>query len=340
MKVTKTKSGKYTCRLVVSDINGKRKFLRFTDSDKNRLRQTVSNYAADHAVYTESLALGPTMARLLDEKALVLRPSTMHGYRAVQRSLEKDFPALISRPVDKITDRDLQALVNELSRRGLRPKTIRNYLGLISEVLSSEGCRMPDVTVPRGAQAVYHIPDESVIGKLSDAARGTRMEVPLALAVLGMRRGEICAVKASDLDGSVLSISRAISVADGGEEIEMDVPKTDASVRLVVLPDYIADLIREQGCAWSSSAKALTAAWPHLCIKAGVEPFRLHDCRHFFVSYCHEVLRLSDAQIMKLGGWRTDRVMKSHYRHTLSDVGAEVTANIAGILSEKRAAGS
>lgn len=340
MKITKTKSGKYTCRLVVTDAHGKRKFLRFTDSDKNRLRQTAANYATDHAVYTESLAFGPTMARLLDEKELVLRPSTMHGYRAVQRSLEKDFPSLVSRPVDKITDRDLQALVNELSRRSLRPKTIRNYLGLISEVLSSESCRMPDVTIPRGAQAVYHIPDESVIRKLSDAARGTRMEIPLALAVLGMRRGEICAVKASDLDGDVLSISRAISVSDGGEEVEMDVPKTDASVRLVVLPGYIADLIREQGCAWSSSAKALTAAWPHLCKKAGVEPFRLHDCRHFFVSYCHEVLRLSDAQIMKLGGWRTDRVMKSHYRHTLSDVGAEVTANIAGILSEKRAAGS
>ena len=47
--------------------------------------------------------------------------------------------------------------------------------------------------------------------------------------------------------------------------------------------------------------------------------FRFHDLRHFFASYCHNVLKLSDAQIQKLGGWKTDHVMKKIYITSMED---------------------
>lgn len=52
--------------------------------------------------------------------------------------------------------------------------------------------------------------------------------------------------------------------------------------------------------------------------KAGMEPFSLHKLRHYFASNAH-TLGIPDAYILKLGGWKTDSVMKNVYRHAQSD---------------------
>jgi integrase len=45
---------------------------------------------------------------------------------------------------------------------------------------------------------------------------------------------------------------------------------------------------------------------------------RFHDLRHYFASYLHDK-GFSDAEIMSLGGWKTDHVMKRVYRHAIKD---------------------
>jgi integrase len=51
--------------------------------------------------------------------------------------------------------------------------------------------------------------------------------------------------------------------------------------------------------------------------KLGIPFFSLHKLRHFFASYSHE-LGYSDAVIQAIGGWETDHVMKSVYRHAMN----------------------
>jgi integrase len=70
--------------------------------------------------------------------------------------------------------------------------------------------------------------------------------------------------------------------------------------------------------------------------RAGIpedQRFRLHDCRHFFVSYCHDVLKLSDAEIIKLSGHETDSIMKRVYRHAVTDHSENVRGALTSIIN-------
>ncbi len=46
--------------------------------------------------------------------------------------------------------------------------------------------------------------------------------------------------------------------------------------------------------------------------------FSLHKLRHYFASEM-STLGVPDADILRLGGWETDSVMKSVYRHSMME---------------------
>ena len=97
--------------------------------------------------------------------------------------------------------------------------------------------------------------------------------------------------------------------------------KNYTSNRVVVLPQEVAeavDLTRER--IIDTNPDALTNRFRRAVKYAGMDAsFTLHSLRHYYVSIAH-VLGIPDAYIMKMGGWKTDYVMKRNYRSTLSDV--------------------
>lgn len=334
MKITKTKSGKWTTLVHIRDADGTRHSKRFTGKTKDEVRRTANDYLTDHAVYIESMVFGDSLQRYIDASESSLSPNTVRGYKNIQKVLKESYGRFCSISCDRITSKDVQSVIDTLKANKRSAKTIRNYIGLISAVLVAEGFRMPHYTAPTVSIPRFNVPDESVIEKMSAACVGRyeRMAIPLALACFGLRRGEICGITADSVDGNLLYI-KAVSARDyTGANIIKDMPKTENSIRTVQIPPGIADAIRQQGCAWNGSPESLTHSWPHLCRSAGVEPFRLHDCRHFFVSYCHDVLKLSDSEIMKLGGWKTDNVMKRRYRHSITDHSEDVADSIGSLF--------
>jgi integrase len=93
-------------------------------------------------------------------------------------------------------------------------------------------------------------------------------------------------------------------------------PKNDSSDRYVVLPDTVADKIREQGYICNISVKALSKRFSEFLKRAGIEHFRFHDLRHAFVSIAHAA-NVPDAYIMARGGWSTSYTVNNVYRHVL-----------------------
>jgi len=334
MKITKTKSGTWTARIAIKDADGNYHWKRFTGKTKEEVRDAISMYQVTTKVYKESKTLGDCMQRYLDKKAKTLSPSTMHGYLSSQRTFKSSYTAFLNTQIDRLTAQDIQMVVDSMKREKCSAKTVKNRIGLISAVMTAEGLRMPRVALPSVTVTDPVLPDEEMVKQISKAASGTRMELPFALAILGLRRGEICAVTAEDLDGNTLHISRAVAVDDDGYT-HVKTPKTARSDRHIVLPDSVADLLRKQGKAWEKNPNALTKAFPHLLNKAKIpqsQQFRLHDCRHFFASYCHDVLKLSDEQIMKLGGWSTDSVLKRRYRRAIMDVSQDVADSFGKMI--------
>lgn len=246
------------------------------------------------------------------------------------RSLKTRYAAFCA--LKRPSSAQMQALVNDLSTE-MKPKAVRNYVSLVSSAVKFQGETLPQVSLPRWELHSDFIPSEDAINLIMAEVKGTRLEIPVSLGALGLRRSEICALSPEDLDGNMLHI-HAAAVYDVDCQIRTKATKTAGSNRYVKIPDALAKKIRAEGMP-DMTMHALSAAFRRVIRRLKLEPFRFHDLRHFFVSYCHNILRLSDAQIMKLGGYTTDSVMKRHYRQSMEDKkSADLVADaFSGVLS-------
>ena len=324
MKIKKLPSGNYNARVEIPTADGKRRWKSITAPDRATVRKLASEYEqkAKHGAPT---TLSEALTRYLSAKKAVLSPYTIKGYQNIIEKVNAanlgDIYADMSRP-------DAQKIVTAFA--GLSQKTIRNRMGLISAAVRFAGYNMPPVTYPQKKKAETHIPTEDEMQKVMEAAAGTELEIPIALGMMGLRRGEICALKLSDIDDTTVHIHAA--AVDIGGKITVKSPKTYDSDRYVTIPDALAYKIRKQGYVTKLTPEELSYHFISFLKKQDVQHFRFHDLRHFFASYCHNVLKLSDAQIQRLGGWKTDHVMKRVYIDSMRDDDAANSA-AAGIAS-------
>ena len=327
MRITKTASGMYRTQISLGmGEDGKYHKKSITAPT----RADVMRIAESYRGRTSDPTIGEAVDGYIRLKKDVISPATLKEYISLSNTLKSKYGRFSSVRAGSLDQKKYQAFVTARMNDGASPKTIRNNLSLIGASLKMLDITPPHVTTPRRTKPTYRIPTEDEVQRISRAAKGTDMEIPLMLAFLGLRRGEICAVRADDLDGSVLHVQRTVVYDSTGKMVEKP-PKTASSDRYVSIPDDIADRIRENGRATTLSPRRISKRFQKLLDDLGIERFRFHDLRHFFVSYCHTVLKLSDAQIQALGGWSTSHVMAEFYRQTMrqSEAADEVAARIA-----------
>lgn len=333
MKIEKLPSGNYRIQIYLGkDESGKRIRKSFTHYDKSQLRLIAAQYARSHGNAVSRQTLSEAMDAFIRAKNAVLSPSTIKAYTSMADTLKRSQAKLCGAWLDDITQRDLQKYINSLVEDEKTPKTVQNYHGFLSAVFKYAGETLPHVTLPQKQKPVISIPDEDTVRKMIELSKDTRLEIPILLAVMGLRRSEICAISPEDLDGNVLHIHEAVVYGTGNELIEKTT-KTVSSDRYIRIPDHLADLIREKGVTDYTPA-GLSAAFRLFLKKNGFPHFRLHDMRHFFVSYCHNILHLSDAQIQAITGHKTSVIMRASYLHAMETEtsGAKVAESISDFM--------
>ena len=94
--------------------------------------------------------------------------------------------------------------------------------------------------------------------------------------------------------------------------------KTTSSTREIVVPMDIADKIREKGYIYKGYPNQITVYLGKVEDKLGIPHFPLHKLRHYFVSKM-STLNIPEADIMRMGGWEKDYIMKGVYRHSMME---------------------
>jgi len=260
-------------------------------------------------------------------KKNVLSPSSIRNYNSIIKNLPKQF---LETDIHAIDDLTVQKLINNYAAEH-KPKTVHNLCGFVLSVLRLFLPKADiSVTLPPKPRTERYTPTTEDVKRIVEASKGTPYSIPIRLACLGLRNSEICALTIFDLKDDKLTINKGCVRSEDGYVVK-DVPKTDASNRVIVLPHDLAEDIREQGYIYKGYPQQIDKHLRRMQKKLNIPSFGIHRLRHFFCSYAHDTLKLSDQTIQALGGWNTDSVMKSTYRHAMNE--SEVQETIASNFS-------
>lgn len=313
-KAKKLPSGSWRVQVFsYTDANGKKHRESFTAPTKAEAELMASEYKAKkHRIKVHDLTVKDAVEGYIRAKETVLSPSTLREYR---RMLKSDFGGIMNKRIRKLTSEDMQLYVSDLAR-SLSPKTVRNRYGLLT---ASIGLYSPDmtfkVTFPAKEVKRSVLPSDDDVSTLYQTAP-YNLKLVIGLAICGLRRGEICALKYEDIKDGVAHVHADIVQGKNREWIYKPIPKTDGSDRYVRLPDSIIRLIgngkdqiiienpNQVGQAFKRHAKNL-----------GID-VHLHQLRHFYAS-TGAVLQIPDIFLADMGGWRhSSKVMKDTYQNT------------------------
>lgn len=322
MKIEILPSGTYRARVYIGkDESGKAIYKSITDPDRYRLKEKIAELEAKKARGSirknrRPVTIGDAVAGYISQRKAVLSPATIRGYLTIQRTLETEYRAISESRCELA---DIQGMISDMARCGKSPKTIRNTASLIRSAAAAYEHEIGALALPQRKKADYHIPTEDEIRRLLVQVNGTPLDVAVHLGICGLRRSEICGINGDDVIGkNKLHIQRAmVKNPDGGWIIKGT--KTYNSDRIITIPEEVAAKIKSDGVAYRSVPTALSDNFAHAVKRAGLPHFRFHDLRHFFASYAHNILKLSDKQIQQLGGWKSNYTLQSVYEHSMHD---------------------
>ena len=290
----KLPSGNWRVRATFTDADGVKHVESFTEPTARKAELQAALWQAGMLEKKKARAkhpLGVAMDEYIETcRCTGLSPATIRSY-AVSRN--RAYGMLIERPIDKITTRDIQLWINARSKEAA-PKTIKNNLSFMLSVLKSNEIYLKSeaLKLPKRVNEEIKIPsDAQVSALLKEVYDCDDMYIAVALAALmGLRRGEICALRWSDIsvhgDVAYLNINKALVLDENKLHVEKS-PKTNAGNRILPIPAALyAELKTRRSLRPTLIAitpNAITERYMRLVKQLDIPP-RFHSLRHYHAS--------------------------------------------------------
>lgn len=218
-------------------------------------------------------------------------------------------PYVGNKMIGSITEYDYQKCIDRAYRNGINGncELIRVAIGLIVSYARKRRIPLLDKHLELTTPKKYKINPTTIIqpNDLKKLLTNTSYDPMLTnlfkvTVILGLRRGEVCGLKWSDIETnegiSVVHVARAVDQC-----CQIITPKTDDSIRTIVLPDMAVEILKEQKeflrsklilSEWIfpepngevKSPARLYRQWQAFCKQAGIPKTKFHSLRHTMVS--------------------------------------------------------
>ena len=353
------------------DRNGRRVRKYRTFDTKRDATRAFNEHKVKMDKGTQIMPSEYTFAQWLDYwyKDIILpqiEETTAYGYRGMIENYLK--PQLGEIRLQKLTARDIQQYYTWLmDEKELSPNTVIKHHNLLTNTLNAAERQeyitknpMRAVSPPKKRQreAKFYTPEQ--LGVLLAKAVGTRLELPMFIcAYLGLRRGELCGLRWSDVDleHKTITIENTRTQA-GKKEIEKGT-KTASSTRTLYLPDTLCDMLkaaREHQQACRAEYKNAYDDNDYVVVMEDGRPFRpnylselfgkfladndlpkivLHELRHTFASLSNQA-GIPAYNIGKALGHSTPATTQKIYTHLLDQTHTQAVEGVAAIADEAR----
>lgn len=229
-------------------------------------RQVVADWLAagkDPKVELAMLAAGPAKSKTVAALAaqwlttrVDIDASTLANYQSHQRRIDKEFGTTAA---DSITPADVSAWITSMIGEGLKPGTVKDYVGqlrMVLDVFDDNPARHRSVRLPKQTRAIRDPPDaDEFLTALAAVDKDWRGAVVL-LEQTGMRISEAVQMEARDIDTAGLRI-----------RVRGEVSKRDRPRWIPIEPWYM-DVLEPQAMSASKlryrMGKASRRIHPHL----------------------------------------------------------------------------
>lgn len=293
----------------------------------------------DHAI---SLMIGKTPTdktpfceaaeKYVDSKSNVLSPASIGEYTLKIKRLSSGFRSL---PIGEIHQHEIQCEINRMAKN-LSVKTLKDMNAFIQAVLrqfQADYRRYP-ISLPLERKKAVYVPTDDDIKVMIEQAKGTPYELAIQLAAFGLRRSEICCITAEDIDGNILHINKALVQNKATKKWYVKSTKTTESERDIILPPSLVEALKSAHRAYDGYPGSISNWLRRTQDKLGLPHFSLHKERHYFATSLAD-MGVAEADILKMGGWSTDHVMKKVYRHDRYSSEIERQKAISESLSQR-----
>ena len=263
-----------------------------------------------------SLTLFAAVDRYISHRENVLSPSTIAGYRVIQRNRFKQLHKV------RLCDIDAsrwQRAVNAEAKT-VSPKTLKNSAMFIQTVIAEYSGEKLSARIPQVVPNDLPWLTPEQIPVFLDAIQGSRYEIPALLALSSLRQSEIVAMRWSDidLDAGTLTVHGSAVMDENGRLVQKSANKNQSSRRTVpFLIPQLRDAVEARAgdpdeYVYPHYSNVLRLNINRICAQAGLPPVGVHGLRRSFASLCYH-LGVSEAVTMLAGGWSDFRTMRKIY---------------------------
>lgn len=249
-KNTKRADGRYQAK--VSLGNGKYKYL-YANSNRE-LERKVTELKIKLGKGVDVKAERDTFERWanlwLDNKKTLVSYKRYTSYKGAVAKFEELYPC----PINKIRSVDLQTVINQQHAEGKAKQTLNLYKMTCSQIFAlAVNNRVMDwnpatgITIPKGSPQEFRraLTDEEQ--KWINDTPHRAQTAAMIMMYAGLRRGEMLALLWSDIDleAKTINVCKAAAVVDN-KTVVKNSTKTDASTRIVNIPDKLVDYLKQQ----------------------------------------------------------------------------------------------